>query len=155
MTPAIRVLRAEHVTFTPHVFAYVERGGTAHSSKTLGVDEHAIIKTLIFEDEHKEPLCVLMHGDREVSTKTLARLIGKKVIKPCAPEVAEKHSGYKVGGTSPFGLRKALPIYMQQSIGELPIMYINGGGRGFLVALAPSEAVRVLKPTLVDAAVIP
>lgn len=152
ITAAIRVLREHEVAFVPHEFAYVEKGGTAHSSKVLGVSEHAVVKTLIFEDEHKAPLCVLMHGDREVSTKTLARLIGKKLVKPCAPDVAEKHSGYKVGGTSPFGLRKAMPIYMQETITALERMYINGGGRGFLVAISPHDAVRVLQPTLVDVA---
>ncbi|MCC6808587.1 MAG: aminoacyl-tRNA deacylase [Deltaproteobacteria bacterium] len=152
ITPAIRVLRAENVAFTPHTFDYVEKGGTAHSSKELGVDEHAIVKTLVFEDEHRAPIVVLMHGDREVSTKTLARIIGVKMLKPCAPDVAERHSGYKVGGTSPFGLKRTLPIYMQQTITTLERMYINGGGRGFLVSLAPSEAVRVLQPTLVEAA---
>jgi len=121
------------------------------SSDALGVPEHAVIKTLIFEDERAAPLCALMHGDREVSAKQLARVIGCKSVGPCAPAVADKHSGYQVGGTSPFGLRRAMPIYMQRSILELPRIYINGGARGFLVAIAPAEIVRVLSPMLVDA----
>src|SRR4029079_8882404 len=119
-----------------------------------GVDEHAVIKTLIFEDDRKQPLCILMHGDREVSTKNLARAIGTKTVQPCAPEVADRHSGYQVGGTSPFGLRRAMPVYMQQTILELATIYINGGAPGFLVAIDPREAQRVLAPTLVDAATV-
>jgi Cys-tRNA(Pro) deacylase len=112
-----------------------------------------VIKTLIFENEAKQPLCILMHGDREVSTKNLARAIGTKTVQPCAPEVADRHSGYQVGGTSPFGLRRAMPVYMQQTILDLPRIYINGGARGFLVALDPKDAQRVLQPVLVDVAV--
>jgi Cys-tRNA(Pro) deacylase len=148
---AIRALRAANVAFEPHMYAWVEHGGTKASSEALGVPEHAVIKTLIFEDERAAPLCVLMHGDREVSAKQLARVIGSKSVGPCAPAVADKHSGYQVGGTSPFGLRRAMPIYMQRSILELPRIYINGGARGFLVAIAPAEIERVLSPTLVDA----
>lgn len=152
VTQAVRVLREHQVAFTPHQFAYVEKGGTRHSSQVLGVDEHEVVKTLIFEDEHRKPLCVLMHGDREVSTKALARFIGCKLVRPCEPNTANRHSGYMVGGTSPFGLRSAMPIYCERSIAELPRLFINGGGRGFLVELAPSELLRVLAPTLVDAA---
>lgn len=153
VTMAIRALRAAKVAFEPHLYAWQPHGGTRASSEALGVDEHAVIKTLIMEDERKQPLCVLMHGDREVSTKQLARVIGVKSIAPCAPEVADRHSGYQVGGTSPFGLRRAMPVYMQQSILELPKIYINGGARGFLVEIDPKEAQRVLSPTLVDVAV--
>lgn len=149
---AIRVLRANKVAFEPHVYAWQPHGGTRGSSEALGVEEHAVIKTLIFEDDAKHPLCILMHGDREVSAKNLARAIGTKHVQPCAPEVADRHSGYQVGGTSPFGLKRAMPIYMQQTILELPKIYINGGARGFLVEIDPREAERVLKPTLVDAA---
>jgi Cys-tRNA(Pro) deacylase len=153
VTMAIRTLRAAKVAFEPHLYAWEPRGGTRASSEALGVDEHAVIKTLIMEDERKQPLCVLMHGDREVSTKQLARTVGVKTITPCAPEVADKHSGYQVGGTSPFGLRRAMPIYMERTILELPTIYINGGARGFLVAIDPKEAQRVLQPTLVEVAV--
>jgi len=150
---AIRALRAANVAFEPHVYAWHPHGGTKASSEALGVDEHAVIKTLIFEDDRKQPLCILMHGDREVSTKNLARAIGTKTVQPCAPDVADRHSGYQVGGTSPFGLRRAMPVYMQRTILELPAIYINGGARGFLVAIDPREAERVLKPALVDVAV--
>ena len=151
-TPAIHFLRHHQVPFTEHHYRYEERGGTAVSSRALGVDEHIVIKTLVMEDEHKEPLIVLMHGDREVSTKNLARQSGRKTIAPSAPEVAQKHTGYMVGGTSPFGTRKQLPVFMERSIADLERIYINGGARGFLVSLAPSDLVRVLAPTLVDVA---
>src|SRR5262249_24474912 len=128
-------------------------GGTRASSEALGVDEHAVIKTLIFEDEHRKPLCILMHGDREVSAKQLARTIGCKSVAPCTPEVADRHSGYQVGGTSPFGLRHAMPIFMERSITEVPRIFINGGARGFLVAIDPRDAKRVLSPTLVEVAI--
>lgn len=153
VTMAIRALRAANVDFEPHLYAWQPHGGTRASSEALGVDEHAVIKTLIMEDERKQPLCVLMHGDREVSTKQLARAVGVKTIAPCAPEVADRHSGYQVGGTSPFGLRRAMPVYMERTILELPRIYINGGARGFLVAIDPREAQRVLSPMLVDVAV--
>lgn len=152
VTMAVRALRAANVAFEPHTYAWALHGGTRASSEALGVDEHAVIKTLIFEDERAAPLCVLMHGDREVSAKQLARVIGCKSVGPCAPAIADKHSGYQVGGTSPFGLRRTMPIYMQRTILELPRVYINGGARGFLVALAPAEIERVLAPTLVEAA---
>src|SRR6185436_10869658 len=138
--------------FTPHLYTYEERGGTRVSSAQLGVDEHAVIKTLIFEDDTKKPLCVLMHGDREVSAKNLARHIGTKSVAPCAPEVADRHSGYQVGGTSPFGLKRAMPISVEASILELPLIYINGGALSFRVAIAPAELARVLKPTAVQVA---
>lgn len=151
-TPAIHFLRANKVSFTEHSYRYEERGGTAVSSRELGVDEHRVIKTLVMEDESKQPLIVLMHGDRDVSTRNLARQIGKKTVMPCAPDVAQKHSGYLVGGTSPFGTRKAMPVFMERTIAGLDCIYINGGRRGFLIALAPADLVRVLSPTLVDAA---
>src|SRR5689334_25363609 len=151
VTMAIRVLRQHKVEFTPHLYTYEERGGTRVSSQQLGVDEHAVIKTLIFETETKDPLCILMHGDREVSTKNLARQIGAKTTAPCAPAVADRHSGYQVGGTSPFGLKRAMPIYMERTIAELPTIYINGGARGFLVEITPADLTRVLNPTAVDA----
>ncbi len=152
VTLAIRVLRREKVAYTPHLYTYEERGGTRVSSAQLGVDEHAVIKTLIFEDDARKPLCVLMHGDREVSAKNLARHIGTKSVAPCAPEVADRHSGYQVGGTSPFGLKRAMPVYCEASIAALPRIYINGGARGFLVGIAPADLVRVLKPALVGVA---
>lgn len=152
VTMAIRALRAGGVAFEPHVYAWEPRGGTAASAAALGVDEHAVVKTLIMETDARAPVCVLMHGDREVSTKQLARAIGVKTVAPCTPEVADRHSGYQVGGTSPFGLRRAMPIYMQRTILDLPRIWINGGARGFLVRLAPSELVRVLQPVLVDVA---
>lgn len=152
VTLAVRALRAASVDFAPVVYPWQPHGGTRASSAALGVDEHCVIKTLIFEDDTRQPLCILMHGDREVSAKNLARVIGTKTVAPCSPEVADRHSGYQVGGTSPFGLRKPMPIYMQQSIARLPRIYINGGARGFLVAVDPSEVQRVLQPTLVDVA---
>jgi Cys-tRNA(Pro) deacylase len=151
-TPAIHFLRQHKVAFTEHPYRYEERGGTAVSSRELGVDEHLVIKTLVMEDERRQPLIVLMHGDRDVSTKNLARQIGCKTVAPCDPEAAQKHTGYLVGGTSPFGTRKPLPVYLERSIADLDRIYINGGRRGFLVALAPAELVRTLSPTLVDAA---
>ena len=154
-TPAIHFLRQHKVPFTEHLYRYEERGGTAVSARELGVDEHIVIKTLVMEDERKQPLVVLMHGDRDVSTKKLARQIGCKTIAPCDPEVAQKHTGYLVGGTSPFGTRKQMPVYLERSIADLDRIYINGGGRGFLVALAPADLVRALSPTLVDVSIAP
>jgi len=151
VTNAIRVLREHGVAYTDHPYAYEERGGTAVSARELGVPEHACIKTLVMEDDARRPLIVLMHGDREVSTKNLARTIGVKSIRPCAPAVADRHSGYQVGGTSPFGTRRAMPVYMERSIAGLPYLYVNGGRRGYLVGMKPADLVRVLKPTLVDA----
>jgi Cys-tRNA(Pro) deacylase len=152
ITPAIRTLRENKVAFTAHLYDYVERGGTAHSAASLGVDEHVVIKTIVLEDERKRPLICLQHGDRDVSTKNLARAIGVKTITPCDPEVASRHTGYMVGGTSPFGTRKQIPIYLERTVAALPSIYINGGKRGFLVSIATAELIRVLKPTLVDAA---
>jgi len=153
VTMAIRLLRRHGVEFTAHLYAWEPRGGTHASSQHLGVDEHRVIKTLIFEDEARKPLCVLMHGDREVSAKNLARHIGCKSVAPCAPEVADRHSGYQVGGTSPFGLRRAMSIYCEKSICDLPRVYINGGARGFLVGLDPRELQRVLQPVAVEVAI--
>lgn len=150
MTPAIRLLLREKVEFEDFTYAYEDKGGTAVSSRELGVNEHYIIKTLVMEDEHKKPLIVLMHGDRQVSTKKLARLIGVKSISPCSPETANKHTGYLVGGTSPFATRRALPVYMEKTIAELSRIYINGGKRGYVVSLDPREVIRILKPTLVQ-----
>jgi Cys-tRNA(Pro) deacylase len=155
VTTAIRVLRQHKVEFTPHLYAWEPHGGTAASARALGVDEHLVVKTLIFEDAAKKPLCILMHGDREVSSKNLARQIGAKSVGPCKPEVADKHSGYQVGGTSPFGLRHAMPLYAERSITSLPVVYINGGARGFLVEITPADLVRVAKPVLVDVALDP
>jgi len=152
VTMAIRVLRQNKVEFSPHLYVWEPRGGTRASSEHLGVDEHAVIKTLIFEDDSRKPLCILMHGDREVSAKNLARHIGTKGVAPCTPEVADRHSGYQVGGTSPFGLKRAMPVYCETSITELPRIWINGGARGFLVGLAPADLVRVLKPQMVSVA---
>jgi Cys-tRNA(Pro) deacylase len=153
MTPAVRALRQAGVPFTEHPYKYVEHGGTAAFSREFGVDEHVVIKTLVMEDEAKRPLVVLMHGDREVSTKELARVLGVKSIQPCAPDTAERHSGYMVGGTSPFGLRKPLPVYVEGTILELPKIYINGGRRGFLVGLDPKGLAAALKPTPVNVAI--
>jgi len=150
---AIRALRAAGIAFVPHLYSWQPHGGTRASSLALGVSEHAVIKTLIFETERGEPLCILMHGDHEVSVKGLARAIGTKAVSPCAPEVADRHSGYQVGGTSPFGLRRAMPIYMQATIRELRQIYLNGGARGFLIEITPSDVERVLAPVLVDVAV--
>jgi Cys-tRNA(Pro) deacylase len=146
------VLRAHGIAFTDHPYDYEERGGTAVSARELGVAEHACIKTLVMEDASKRPLIVLMHGDREVSTKRLARALGVKSVQPCAPAVADRHSGYQVGGTSPFGTRRPMPVFMQRTIAELPYLYVNGGRRGYLVGMAPADLVRVLQPTLLDIA---
>ena len=154
-TPAVLALRAAKVEFTPHFYTYEERGGTAVSARELGVDEHCVIKTLVMQDEAAKPCIVLMHGDREVSTKALARQLGVKKIERCKPEVAERHSGYRVGGTSPFGTRKAMPVYLQRTVAELERIYINGGSRGFLVSLAITDLQRLLQPQLVDAATAP
>ncbi len=152
-TPAVHALRQRGVVFGEHPYRYEERGGTRVSSRELGVDEHRVIKTLVMEDERKQPLIVLMHGDREVSTRNLARQTGRKVVAPCSPEVAQKHTGYLVGGTSPFGTRKAMPVYAERSILALDRIYINGGRRGFLVSLAPADLVQVLSPVMVDVAI--
>lgn len=137
ITQAVRFLREKKVEFVPHLYDYVEKGGTWESARQLGVDEHAIIKTLVFETNEKKPLIVLMHGDREVSTKTLARLLGVKSVEPATPEKAPKLTGYLVGGTSPFGTRNALSVYVEKSVFSLDKIYINGGKRGFLVEIEP------------------
>jgi Cys-tRNA(Pro) deacylase len=151
-TPAIHFLRKHKVAFTEHPYRYEEHGGTRVSARELGVDEHAVVKTLVMEDESRAPLIVLMHGDREVSTKQLARQADRKTITPCDPAVAQKHTGYLVGGTSPFGTRKALPVFIERTVLALDRVYVNGGRRGFLVALSPSEIVRTLNAMPVDAA---
>lgn len=153
VTQAIRVLREHKVDYTEHLYKYEDRGGTEVSARELGVEEHCVIKTLIMEDENRKPLIVLMHGDREVSTRNLARQIGAKHVEPCEPKTADRHSGYQVGGTSPFGTRHPMPVYMQTSIATLARIYINGGKRGFLVGLAPADLLRVLDPVQLDIAV--
>jgi Cys-tRNA(Pro) deacylase len=153
VTPAVRVLRSHQVPFDEHLYRFEEHGGTRVSARELGVDEHAIIKTLVMQDDRGSPFMVLMHGDREVSTKQLARAIGCRQVDPCKPDVANRHSGYLVGGTSPFGTRKTMPVYLERSILDLPRIYINGGARGFLVSLAPADLERVLKPVPVDVAI--
>ena len=153
MTPAVRVLRQAGVEFSEHPYQYVERGGTATFAAQFEMDEHTVIKTLVMEDDARRPFVVLMHGDREVSTKELARALGVKAIQPCSPETAQRHSGYMVGGTSPFGLRREMPVYIEETILDLSRIYINGGKRGFLVGLDPRELARVLKPTLVHVAI--
>jgi Cys-tRNA(Pro) deacylase len=153
VTPAVRVLRQAAVAFTEHPYPYVEHGGTAAFAREAGVGEHAVVKTLVMEDDAKRPLVVLMHGDREVSTKELARVLGAKSVHSCTPETAQRHSGYMVGGTSPFGLRKAMPVYVEGTILELPKIYINGGKRGFIVSLDPKDLFRVLRPTPVRVAI--
>ena len=150
-TPATRLLRAHGIAYTVHRYRYEEHGGTRVSARELGVDEHAVVKTLVMEDETETPLVVLMHGDLEVSTKALARQIGCKSVHICAPEVAQRHSGYLVGGTSPFGTRRAMRVYMERTILDLPRMYVNGGSRGFLVGVDPKAVAGVLGPTPVDA----
>ena len=151
-TPATAFLDAKGVAYTSHYFEYVEHGGTSASSSALGVPEHEVVKTLVMENESGEPLIVLMHGDRKVSTKELARAAGVKRVFPCRPEVAQRHSGYLIGGTSPFGTRKPLPVYLQRTVLDLPHIYINGGRRGYLLGMAPAELARVLSPVLVDVA---
>ena len=151
-TPAIAVLQKAGVAYTEHEFEYIEHGGTGHSSASMGVPERQVIKTLVMEDEKGDPLIVLMHGDCKVSTKELARQAGAKRITPCKPEVATRHSGYLIGGTSPFGTRKRMPVYLERSVTELPRIYINGGRRGYLVGMDPAELLRVLSPTLVEVA---
>ena len=149
MTAAVRELRAAKVGFTDHLYEYEEKGGTAVSARELAVPEHAVVKTLVMEDDARNPMLVLMHGDLKVSTKELARIVGAKTIAPCNPETANRHSGYVVGGTSPFGTRRKMPVYMEQSVLDLPKIYINGGRRGYLVGIAPADVVRVLGPKMV------
>jgi Cys-tRNA(Pro) deacylase len=145
ITPAVRVLRESQAAFEPHIFDYVEKGGTRHSSAVLGIPEHAVVKTLIFETNEKKPLIVLMHGDCQVSTKNLARHLNVKTVAPAAPEKAQKLTGYQVGGTSPFGVKTKMPVYAERTIFDLERIYINGGKRGFLVAIAPHLLREVLQ----------
>jgi Cys-tRNA(Pro) deacylase len=152
-TQATRLLRQAGVAFTEHLYRYEEHGGTRVSAEALGVAEHAVIKTLVMEDEGGAPLVILMHGDREVSTKELARQIGAKAVQPCRPEVANRHSGYLVGGTSPLGTKKAMPIHAEATIFELPQIYLNGGSRGFLVGMDPKDLERVLQVKRVSVAI--
>jgi Cys-tRNA(Pro) deacylase len=151
-TPATQALRAAGVAFTEHVYDYVEHGGTAESSRQLGVPEREVVKTLVMQNERAEPLIVLMHGDKQVSTKNLARAIGAKSVEPCKPDVAQRHSGYLVGGTSPFGTRKAMPVYVEATVLELPRILINGGRRGYLVGIEPRVLGSVLAAVPVNCA---
>ena len=152
-TPATQALRAAGVAFVEHVYDYVAHGGTAESARALGWPEHAVVKTLVMQNERAEPLIVLMHGDKQVSTKNLARAIGAKSIEPCKPEVAQRHSGYQLGGTSPFGTRKALPVYVESSVLALPALLINGGRRGYLLELPPDALASVLGAKPVSCAI--
>ena len=154
-TPATDLLRKHQIPFSEHVYDYIEHGGTAESARQLGVDEHCVVKTLVMHDERQKGLVVLMHGDRQVSTKNLARQTNRKRIEPCTPDMAMRFSGYMVGGTSPFGLRKSMPIYVEQSILALDKIFINGGRRGFLVGIAPDVLTRVLNATAVYCALTP
>ena len=149
-TPATAFLKQHRVAYTEHVFEYVEHGGARAGAEALGLDERAVVKTLVMEDEAKRPLVVLMHGDRTVSTKNLARQIGVKRVEPCTPEVAQRHSGYQIGGTSPFATRKTMPVFLEKTVLDLPRIYVNGGRRGYLVGVDPRELVRVLAPKLVE-----
>jgi Cys-tRNA(Pro) deacylase len=151
-TPATEFLAKQGVSYTEHHYAYVEHGGTEVPAQALQVPEREVVKTLVMQDEAGKPLIVLMHGDRKVSTKQLARQAGRKSVEPCRPEAAQRHSGYRVGGTSPFGTRKPLPVYMERSIAALPSVYINGGRRGLLLRISPHDLVRILEPRLVDVA---
>lgn len=153
VTTAIRALRAANVPFTPHVYDYVEHGGTRHSAECLGIDEHATVKTIVMETDARKPFIVLMHGDREISTKQMARILGVKSVAPCSPDTANRHTGYMVGGTSPFGTRKPLPVYAESTIFDLPELYINGGRRGLLVKITPAVLERVATPVRVSVAV--
>lgn len=155
VTPAIRVLRAAGVSFKEHLYEYVEKGGTAATSAELGVPEHEVVKTLVFEDDAGRAFIVLMHGDRSVSTKDLARQLGVKRTAPCTPEKAQRMSGYMVGGTSPFGTRTPLPVYVERSILQLPRIFINGGHRGFILEMGIQDLCRVLETTPVDVAIMP
>ncbi|MBN2284365.1 MAG: aminoacyl-tRNA deacylase [Deltaproteobacteria bacterium] len=150
-TPAIRMLKKEKVDFVPHFYRYEDRGGTKVASRELNIGEHLAVKTIVMEDENGDPFIVLMNGDKEVSAKTMARLRGAKTVRPCTPEEVQRHTGYQVGGTSPFGTRKPLPLYMERSILELERIYINGGRRGLLVEMPPAEVVRILDPVIVEA----
>ncbi|EGV18598.1 aminoacyl-tRNA deacylase [Thiocapsa marina] len=152
VTQAVRALRAAKVDFEDHPYSYIDGGGTAQFAREHGVDEHLVVKTLIMEDERGNAMIVLMHGDRQVSTQALARAIGVKRVQPCAPAIADKHSGYQVGGTSPFGTRRPMPVYCESGIAALPRIYINGGKRGYMISLATADALAFLKPTRVEMA---
>jgi len=152
-TSAVRLLKSKGIAYSSHFYKYEERGGTAVSARELNVPEHIVIKTLVMEDDKRAPLIVLMHGDRQVSTKSLARQIGARTISSCAPEVANKHSGYIVGGTSPFGTKKTMPVYLEGTILDLDEIYINGGSRGFLVSIAPKVLLSLLDPVIVEVAI--
>lgn len=151
-TPATALLKANKVTFTEHPYEYLEHGGAQHSAEVLGYDPFTVVKTLIMQDQDAKPLVVLMHGNRKVSTKNLARQIGAKSVEPCKPEVANRHSGYLVGGTSPFGTRREMPVYIEESILALPRILINGGRRGYLVGIDPQVCVRLLSAKAVQCA---
>jgi Cys-tRNA(Pro) deacylase len=153
VTPAVRHLRGAGVLFSDHMYDYEEKGGTAVSARELSVDEHCVVKTLVMEDERKNPLIVLMHGDCQVSTKELARGIGVKLVTPCSPDTANGHTGYMVGGTSPFGTRKQMPVYMEETILELQKIYLNGGKRGYLIGIDPQDVKRLLEPIMVKVAI--
>ena len=152
-TAATRLLREKGVAYTEHLYRYEERGGTTVSARELGVEEHAVVKTLVMEDDQGEPVVVLMHGDREVSTKALARLMGRRSVQICKPEAANRHSGYQVGGTSPFGTRKKMTVCVERGVLDLPRIYVNGGSRGFLVGIEPQDLVRLLEATVVEVAI--
>ena len=149
-TAATRLLREKGVPYTEHLYRYEEKGGTAVSSRELGVEEHAVVKTLVMEDDQGEPVVVLMHGDREVSTRALARQLGRRSVRICKPEAASRHSGYQVGGTSPFGTRRRMTVCVERGVLDLPRIYVNGGSRGFLVGIEPQDLVRLLEPTVVE-----
>lgn len=151
-TPATKFLKAHKIAYSSHLYDYEEHGGTKVSARELNVNEHAVVKTLIFEDENSKPLIVLMHGDCKVSTKELARQVGCKRVEPCKPEVANRHSGYLVGGTSPFATKKTMPVYLEKTIIDLSVIYINGGRRGYLVGIHPHDLVQVLHPKTVEVA---
>jgi len=153
VTTAVRVLREHQISFDPHLYEYKDHGGTTHAAVSLGVDEHAVVKTLVFESDGRKPLLVLMHGDREVSTKQMARFLGVKQVIPCDPAAAQRHTGYMVGGISPFGTRTRIPVYVEATILSLPKMYVNGGKRGFLVSITPAALQKVVQPTEVNVAI--
>ena len=152
ITQAVRVLKQAGVNFKGHPYDYQDAGGTSHFAVVMGVDEHGVIKTLIMEDEQQQPMIVLMHGDRKVSAKALARHLGVKSVVPCEPKIADKHSGYQVGGTSPFGTRRPMPVYCEASITELAGIYINGGKRGFIISMKTDDMLKLLRPKLVSVA---
>ncbi len=152
-TPAVHFLRGKKVEFVPHLYPWEEHGGTGRASAVLGVDEHSVIKTLVMQTDPRHPLLILMHGDREVSTKELARAVGAKHVEPCDPAVAQKHTGYLVGGISPFGTRSQMPVYVERTVLDLPRIYINGGRRGFLVEIDPAELLRALQAQPVSVAI--